>query len=53
MKEKLQCPVCGSRLMDKDVDTKVQVFKATDTNQKLDLWSKCPKCRNIIGIKVD
>ena len=55
MKKKIECPVCGSRLMDKNeeviTEEKEMNMVETNTSWNPDFYQKCWKCGRNIGIR--
>lgn len=53
MKKKLECPVCGGRLVDREEGVKVELVVSTKTNKKIkpDFYVKCRKCGSEIIIR--
>lgn len=52
-KKHIQCPLCHGRII--DANEKIKTMVLTEDDIKLgmtaDYFSKCPKCKNEIGIK--
>ena len=52
-KEALKCPICGSRLIDKNISTKSEVYEEHQypPGWEPDYVQKCHCCKKQIGIK--
>ena len=54
-RKKIYCPICGSRLMDKNrevlTEEKEMTSNETDNNWIPDFYQKCWKCGRNIGIR--
>lgn len=50
---KIKCPICKARLMDMRLkgNETPNVFVVQDTNNTAEAELRCPRCRQIIGVK--